>query len=95
MDISDIIKECMAKNGYTALYSDGCGCSLNDLAPCGEMQLYCLVGYANHCPTCVKRETCPDGRRAKAEGFDFMCLGVKCHETEGDIKRDISEQIKE
>lgn len=77
MDIKDIIIEYMTKNGYDALYSDECGCHINDLFPCCEMQGDCRTGYANECSTCAKRELCPV---TGCLDHDFLCRNVKCYE---------------
>ena len=45
-NIIDIVKQYLMDNGYDGLYSDDCGCFVNDLAPCcGEDITHCSAGY--------------------------------------------------
>ena len=44
MNIYDIIREYIEKNGYDGLVSEECGCVLGDLAPC-EMMDDCEPAY--------------------------------------------------
>lgn len=46
-DINDIVRVWLKENNYDGLYhTDGdCACSLDDLAPCGILELGCLAGY--------------------------------------------------
>ena len=55
--------QCLAgylrEHGYDGLYSDECGCTVDDLAPCGNMSMsYCFAGYS-------------DKREARRQGCDF------------------------
>ena len=48
-NVYEIVKEYLVENGYDGLVTDGCGCSLDDLAPCmddgcGDF-LECRPGY--------------------------------------------------
>lgn len=48
MNIVEITKDWLKKNGYDGLYQLGeCSCSLNDLFPCGELYVDCKAGYIN------------------------------------------------
>ena len=51
MDVHDIVKKYLKENGYDGLLHEdrGCACSLNDLAPCGEMEQTCMPGYKGPC----------------------------------------------
>jgi hypothetical protein len=52
MDVINIVREYLIKNGYDGLLQPGeCGCALEDLAPCGEIQESCIAGYKGPC-TC-------------------------------------------
>ena len=42
----------LVDNGYEGLYGDGCGCTINDLGPCGEPQGSCYPGYLVRIPQC-------------------------------------------
>ena len=55
MKTGEIIKTYLRENGYDGLYSDNdCACELDDLAPCGEFQTDCEVGYLTPCDgTCT------------------------------------------
>ena len=46
-DVNNMIKEYLIKNGYDGLYNGdwGCGCTINDLAPCGDNIINCNAGY--------------------------------------------------
>ena len=63
MDIYDLVKRELENTNYDGLYSeDGeCACELGDLAPCGEMQSSCTLGY--------KIEAGSDSE------FDFLIVG--------------------
>ncbi len=45
----EIVEDWLRKNGYDGLWQDteeGCGCGLDDLAPCGEVNMEdCRAGY--------------------------------------------------
>jgi len=46
--------------GYDGLCSEDCGCSRDDLAPCGCLNLReCRAAYRWRCKACPERETCP------------------------------------
>jgi len=55
MKTSEIIKFYLKTYGYDGLYSDNeCACKLDDLVPCGELQLDCRAGYLTPCDgTCA------------------------------------------
>lgn len=77
MEVYDIIKEYLEKNGYTALCGDDCGCSLDDFMPCGgDNCMSCTAGYKNDCIKCEKRDECD----IYDSSYDFMCCNFKCNE---------------
>ena len=41
----EIVREYLNAHGYDGLYDDDCGCTKDDLAPCGEICTDCLPGY--------------------------------------------------
>lgn len=45
MTIKEIIKQWLKDNGYDGLYSDECGCSLEDFNACDECFCRCEPGY--------------------------------------------------
>lgn len=46
MTIFEIIEKHLTDNGFDGLFNPAeCGCKLDDLAPCGEMQHCCEPGY--------------------------------------------------
>ena len=44
MNVYDIVREYLESHGYDGLAGVGCGCLLDDLAPCQEMA-DCIPGY--------------------------------------------------
>lgn len=57
MNVKKIVKKYLEDNGYDGLYSDECGCKLDDLGPCilGVDMINCQAGYISPCDP----ETCP------------------------------------
>jgi len=50
MDVINIVREYLIKNGYDGLFqSNECACEITDLAPCGEFQTDCIAGYKGPC----------------------------------------------
>jgi len=51
MNVSEIIKEYLKKNGYDGLcdHYNECGCELDDLAPCGGLEYNCEPGHKFYC----------------------------------------------
>lgn len=49
MNLLEITKEWLQANGYDGLYSDDCGCALEDLMPCDNPSLICTAGYRQIC----------------------------------------------
>ena len=76
MNIMDFVRKYMEENGYTALCSNSCGCTIDDLAPCDSWFGSCLFGYANNCETCAKQETCSDTQID--DGFEILCWAINC-----------------
>ena len=50
MDATQIVATWLKDNGYDGLYSDDCGCEINDLMPCGQFGGQCEPGYKCSCP---------------------------------------------
>lgn len=51
MNVLEIVREYLQKNGYDGLFNStyACGCEASDLAPCdGELE-QCEVGYKGPC----------------------------------------------
>ena len=50
----EIVKAYLKENGFDGLRNDvdGCACSLDDLAHCGEMRQDCTAGYLVKAPSC-------------------------------------------
>lgn len=55
MNCKEIIEKYLRENGYEALCGDGCGCGLDDFAPCGN-PLDCVPGYKVAKPEELKKE---------------------------------------
>ena len=46
----DIVISWLKLFGYDGLFDPGnCACSTDDIAPCGELSLYCQPGYKQPC----------------------------------------------
>ncbi len=52
MTVAQIVKKYLKENGFTGLYSDGCGCIIDGLAPCGTVDADCKAGYRRDCEEC-------------------------------------------
>ena len=65
MNVREIVKAYLIENGFDGLYNpdnqDGCGCKINDLFPCEEIQDECCAGYLVKCYDgkldCIGNET--------------------------------------
>jgi len=44
MTIKDMVADRLRADGYDGLCRDKCGCRLNDLLPCGKLDLRCRPG---------------------------------------------------
>ncbi len=45
-DVIKLVKTALKEKGFDGLRYDGeCGCSVDDLAPCGEITAHCEAGY--------------------------------------------------
>lgn len=50
MNVHDIIERYLRENGFDGLYYAGeCACSVDDLAPCGNINENCEAGYLLSC----------------------------------------------
>lgn len=59
MSVKDMVVECLDCHGFDGLYNEaGCGCMLEDLAPCDEMSQNCEAAYRFDCQRCAKRPAC-------------------------------------
>jgi len=49
--VEDIVRAYLSKNGYDGLcsYDRDCGCSVSNLAPCGEIGLSCMAAKSVSC----------------------------------------------
>ena len=56
MEVRAIVAEWLKANGYDGLYTDNCGCEVDDLMPCAnDGSANCRAGYKIPC----RPETCP------------------------------------
>ena len=44
-DVTQMVREELVRYKYDGLYTDGCGCFLDDLMPCGYAAPSCQAGY--------------------------------------------------
>lgn len=49
LSVKEIVEKFIRENNFDGVYSDVCGCLVDDLAPCGEMQETCRAGYKKKC----------------------------------------------
>lgn len=50
MQVTEIVKDWLKSHGYDGLYTDECGCRIEDLAPCGgEGMSECCAGVYKPC----------------------------------------------
>ena len=57
MDAMEILKEALKAKGFDGLYTDECGCTLDDFMPCNcDSAWHCEPGYKVKCP-----RTCGEG----------------------------------
>ena len=58
--VKEIVACWLKDNGYDGLYNnDGdCACTIDDLAPCGELSQDCYAGYKIDCASCAKKDHC-------------------------------------
>ncbi len=49
MTVKEIIKQYLETNGFDGLCNDDCGCSKDDLFPCGNIQEDCNPAFKCNC----------------------------------------------
>ena len=53
MNVTEIVRTYLIENGFDGLYdpnsSEGCGCKIDDLFPCGELYEKCVPGHLVKC----------------------------------------------
>lgn len=54
MNIEEMATEYLKSSEFDGLYNEvaECGCSKNDLAPCGDLEMDCVGAYKNKCSVC-------------------------------------------
>lgn len=57
MNAKEIIVEYLKKNGFDGLANEDCGCGIDNLCPCGEIQASCSPAKKVLCSNC-KAEGC-------------------------------------
>lgn len=58
VNVLDIVREYLESNGYDGLCNYKCGCSIDDLEPCGEIKSDCIPAYAIVCSDCALFNKC-------------------------------------
>ena len=79
INVVAIVRQYVAEHGFDGLCCvedwDGCGCLLEDLPGCDEMNQECRPGYVHYCDKCPRlaEDNCPviDGGSAGS-----WCIGV-------------------
>jgi len=78
MTVVEIVKKHLTDNGYDGLYTDECGCLIDDLMPCcSECAFDCEPGY---------KMSIDDAKKAGydvIESCDYIIVGTK---PEGEVK---------
>lgn len=54
LNVIEIVRNYLTAHGYNGLYCtiEPCGCSRDDLAPCGQLTRHCRPAYRQHCERC-------------------------------------------
>lgn len=63
MNVTELLTAWLKEHGYDGLCRDGCGCDVDNLAPCGEYCGYCVPAYKRTCPghdKCAINADCED-----------------------------------
>jgi len=78
--VMDIVDQYLRANGFDGLFSDNgkCGCVVDDLAPCGELQQDCRAGYMMVGCDC-------------GEGHDYHIVADQEYAKSGTARRDDDE----
>ncbi len=49
MTVIEMLAEYLKENGYDGLCGQECGCEIDDLAPCDEVNRECVAGHKESC----------------------------------------------
>ena len=82
MTVVEIVMEYLKEHKYDGLYDAECGCvcTLDDIAPCGNIGLFCEPAYKAYCGICRKRDKCETYGNSDADDdtpwlmLDHVCL---------------------
>jgi hypothetical protein len=69
MTARDMIKEWLIANKFDGLYTYGCGCPLDDLAPCENDGFDCMPGVRQ------RHTEKYSGDSGECDGVDCQCIG--------------------
>jgi hypothetical protein len=70
MTVREIITDYLKVNGFDGLCRPGCGCGLDDLAPCGCNTDQCMPAFKR-----IRNDNCPDDCEGDVEiGEQCYCL---------------------
>ena len=76
MTVREIIKNYLKERHYDGLCGDGCGCGIDNLFPCGEINTDCQPAYAHKCdPVACKITTDCQG-----------AMGSKCYRVDRPVQ---------
>lgn len=76
MTTIEIVKKWLAENGYDGLCNEDCGCSLADLAPCGEMGNSCMAAFKVKDGYAAAPEVSDDENRITVGGNEYVAVGA-------------------
>lgn len=80
--VYEILIDYLKENGFDGLCGDGCGCGIDDFAPCDEDYSNCVPAYLHKKPDCDKCET-------KCDCYDGEAM-INCYKTEKQANNEMS-----
>ena len=65
MNLREYVTQRMRRDGYSGLYRDECGCTIDDLMPCETPWETCELGHACRCPDALDEANAVTGTNWK------------------------------
>ena len=73
MNLREYVTQRMRRDGYSGLYRDECGCTIDDLMPCETPWETCELGHACRCPHEIDIANDRDGTNVTFVVFRNRC----------------------